>query len=199
MMYVRGIVLVVFLCGCAVVSARRKRERTILRFADCGKENNRPIHFYDVKASPMPVIIPGTLYVSFTGNVTEDLPRRVSVELSIMKYFFGIPFMIPCFDNHIGSCTYDNICHRLEKYEQSGCPKTLRAYNVQCHCPFQAGDFTVSRVPVNVPKIHGFAGALINGDYELVLSILDENRSQLGCLELKFSMKKRHRGWLFKI
>ena len=37
------------------------------------------------------------------------------------------------------------------------------------------------------------------GDYELVLNIFGENKKVLGCLEMKFSMKKRHRGWLFKI
>lgn len=37
------------------------------------------------------------------------------------------------------------------------------------------------------------------GDYKLELNILDEDRAELGCLQLTFSMKKRHQGWLFKI
>lgn len=40
---------------------------------------------------------------------------------------------------------------------------------------------------------------LLQGDYEVVFRFLDENKDELGCLEVKFSMKKRHRGWLFKI
>ncbi|XP_041357547.1 ganglioside GM2 activator-like [Gigantopelta aegis] len=129
-----------------------------------GKDPTRPIHFYNIKAHPMPIIIPGTLYVSMVGNVTHDLPRRITIEMSIMKYFFGIPFMIPCFDNRIGSCTYNNICQKLERYETNGCPRTLRHFNMQCHCPLLAGEFTILKVP---------------GDYELVLNILDENKKEL--------------------
>jgi hypothetical protein len=39
----------------------------------------------------------------------------------------------------------------------------------------------------------------LQGDYKLVMSMYDDEREELGCLELRFSMKKRHRGWLFKI
>lgn len=37
------------------------------------------------------------------------------------------------------------------------------------------------------------------GDYELELRINEEDGEELGCLHVKFSMKKRSKGWLFKI
>ena len=68
-----------------------------------GSDPYRPIRFLTVKAHPIPVIVPGTLYVTMVGNVTYDLPRRLSVELSIMKYFFGFAVTVPCLKGRIGS------------------------------------------------------------------------------------------------
>lgn len=61
------------------------------------------IHFQHVDASPNPVVIPGTLHITMSGNVTSDLPRRVNVYLSMKKYLFGFPFPVPCLATGIGS------------------------------------------------------------------------------------------------
>ncbi|KAK0041561.1 ganglioside GM2 activator, partial [Biomphalaria pfeifferi] len=61
------------------------------------------IYFDYVHATPMPVIVPGTLFVTVLGNVTMDLPRRVNVYLEIKKYIFGFPFTVPCFNGGLGS------------------------------------------------------------------------------------------------
>ncbi|XP_005100086.1 ganglioside GM2 activator [Aplysia californica] len=98
-----------------------------------------------------------------------------------------------------GPGTYENICHSLETYESMGCPRAMRHHGLYCYCPFTAGKFHFKNLPVNMPKVHGFAGALLNGDYELELRIHEEEGDELGCLHIKFSMKKRNRGWLFKI
>jgi hypothetical protein len=68
-----------------------------------GADPDRPLRFYDVKAHPIPIITPGTLYVSFKGNISRDLPRTIAIELGLVKYFVGIPFPLPCFDNRLGS------------------------------------------------------------------------------------------------
>lgn len=75
----------------------------VLLPSDTGSDPDRLIHFHEVKAHPMPIIVPGTLYVTFAGNFTSDLPRRLTVELNIMKYFFGFPFSVPCLKGGIGS------------------------------------------------------------------------------------------------
>ncbi|XP_076446909.1 ganglioside GM2 activator-like [Babylonia areolata] len=196
----RQLIVAVLLCCLPPPGAgRRKREKATLRFSDCGTDPHRPIRFLAVKAHPIPVIVPGTLYVTMAGNVTYDLPRRLTVELSIMKYIFGFAITVPCLKGRIGSCTYENICASLERFERRRCPRSLRRHGLPCHCPFRAGEFSVHDLPLNVPKVHGYAASLLNGDYRLTLSVYDEEHIQLGCLELKFSMKKRHRGWLFKI
>ncbi|KAJ8297514.1 hypothetical protein KUTeg_024045 [Tegillarca granosa] len=147
----------------------------------------RPVIINSINVHPVPIITPGTLYVSLSGNLTYDLPRRISIQLEVRKYFIGIP-------------TYENICANLETYEKrSRCPRRLRPFNVQCYCPFKAGVFNIKDLAVNIPKIGGHAGAFIKGEYKVKFRILDENRDELGCLELNFSMKRRHRGWLFKI
>ena len=68
-----------------------------------GEKKDRPIFFHDVQAYPIPIITPGTLYVSMLGNVTYTLPRMISVKMTVTKYFIGIPFQLPCFNNNIGS------------------------------------------------------------------------------------------------
>ena len=72
-------------------------------FSITGLDADRPLRIYEVKANPIPIVTPGTLYVSFKGNLTEDLPNVLSVELQWVKYFVGIPFPIPCFETNIGS------------------------------------------------------------------------------------------------
>ena len=56
---------------------------------------------------------------------------------------------------------YENICDNLREYEILGCPKKLRQYGVQCSCPFKAGEFAIRSLPLNIPKVRGFARALI--------------------------------------
>ncbi|CAL1534866.1 unnamed protein product, partial [Lymnaea stagnalis] len=160
---------------------------------------DKAINFDYAHATPMPVIVPGTLYVTLSGNLTSDLPRRVNVYINIKKYFFGFPFSVPCFSDGIGSCSYENICRQLEQYEATGCPKALRHFGIPCHCPFSPGHFNITHLPINVPRIHGLATTLVNGDYQLELRIIEEDGPELGCLRVNFSLKKRHRGWLFKI
>ncbi|XP_052282673.1 ganglioside GM2 activator-like isoform X2 [Dreissena polymorpha] len=201
--------LILFLWTCIVIvllssvikcgKSRRKREKPGLKYSDCGTEPGRPLRFFEVKANPVPIVTPGTLYVSFRGNITRDLPRDISFEIGLTKYLIGIPFPLPCFDSSLGSCMYYNICDNLQKYEVMGCPKTLKQYGVQCSCPFKAGEINVKNLPLNIPKVRGFAQAFIRGDYGLKLRVLDGHSKELGCIQLGFSVKKRYRGWLFKI
>lgn len=37
------------------------------------------------------------------------------------------------------------------------------------------------------------------GDYGVTIKVLDEFMTELGCVEMKLSLKKRHKGWLFRI
>lgn len=190
---------VVLLLVCAFTMAKKKKDRSILRFSDCGTDPQRPIRIRYVRISPMPVVIPGTLYLSMGGTLTHDLPRRLTIDLSVTKYIFKMSFELPCFDSRVGSCVYENVCNSLEKYQIFGCPKGLTDKNIRCHCPFLAGDFQIDKVPLNIPKLNGLAGAFINGNYKLQMRILGDQREELGCLEMKFSVRKRHKGWFFKI
>lgn len=194
-------VFILLLTGCTTILGRRKRESKIFKFSDCGSNPQRPIFFHHVKIHPNPIVTPGTLEFSMAGNITYALPRRLSIKMKVTKYFFNrIPFSLPCFDNQIGSCTYENICLNLERYEKrQRCPKRLRHLDIQCYCPFHAGVFSVKNLAVNIPKIGGYAGSFVKGDYAVNIRILDEDTDELGCLDLRFSMKKRNKGWLFRI
>ncbi|XP_076468423.1 ganglioside GM2 activator-like [Babylonia areolata] len=185
-------------CLSPLCQSLRKQEKT-LKFSDCGSDPQRPIMFGLVKARPIPVVVPGTLYVTLKGSMTSQLPRHLTIELHVMKYIFGFPFTVPCLRGRIGSCTYDDFCSSLERFEERPCPRRLQRYGVPCRCHVQAGNFSVQDLPLNVPKVQGYAASLLNGDYKLVISVYDIDHVELGCLELQFTVKKRHSGWLFKI
>lgn len=57
----------------------------------------------------------------------------------------------------------------------------------------------MKNLAVNIPKIGGYAGSFVKGDYAVNFRVLDENDDELGCLNLRFAMKKRNKGWLFRI
>lgn len=44
-----------------------------------------------------------------------------------------------------------------------------------------------------------FFSFLLQGDYGVSIKVLDEFMTELGCVEMKLSLKKRHKGWLFRI
>ncbi|XP_048775360.2 ganglioside GM2 activator-like isoform X1 [Ostrea edulis] len=181
--------------------ARRKRNDPEFWYNDCGAEN-RSVIFNNLLLFPTPIITPGTLYISMNGNITRELPRRLSIQLVVNKYWIGIPFMLPCFNNQIGSCLYEDICDNLAAFERRRrCPKMLRDHQIQCYCPFHAGTFSFKNLAINIPKIGGFAGAFVKvrGDYGVTIKVLDESKAELGCVEMKLSLKKRNKGWLFRI
>ncbi|XP_029639008.1 ganglioside GM2 activator-like [Octopus sinensis] len=179
-------------------AGKRRQERSVLRFADCGKSQHRVITINHVRINPMPIVAPGTVYLSMAGTLSHDLPRRLTVDLNVTKYIFKVPFRLPCFNRRFGSCMYDNICNSLEKYQIYGCPKELTDKNLRCHCPFLNGNFRIDKLPLSIPKFGGFAGPLINGHYKLHVRVLGDEKEELGCLELKFSIRKRSKGWFFK-
>ncbi|XP_064609421.1 ganglioside GM2 activator-like [Liolophura sinensis] len=214
--------------------SRKRRHKASLKFKDCGVDPSRPLHFHHVDAHPMPIVIPGTLHVNLKGNITHALPRRINVDLSVRKYIFGFPFIIPCINGKVGSCTYENICQYLERFEAYGCPRVLVKQRIPCHCPFREGKYSVRNLAINLPKVVGFAAMFIHtnqepcssnsanlkepkscftcddpkvakackkfkGEYEIRARVLSDGGKELGCLELRFTMKRRHRGWFFKI
>lgn len=69
------------------------------RFLFVGSNPDRPIRILYVGATPMPVRSPGKLRLSFQINVTHALPETVAMDISIVKYFYKLPFKIPCYNN----------------------------------------------------------------------------------------------------
>ena len=68
-----------------------------------GVGDEKIVHFHTVQATPIPVVLPGVLYLSLAGNVSADLPRRVNVYLNVKKFIYGFPLVLPCLSNGVGS------------------------------------------------------------------------------------------------
>ncbi|KAK2188559.1 hypothetical protein NP493_128g01020 [Ridgeia piscesae] len=82
-----------------IADGRRKKSPNFLKYQDCGSNPDRPIQIVEIDARPLPIRSPGKLKLSATINITEPLPEHINVDVSISKYFLGMPFKIPCYHN----------------------------------------------------------------------------------------------------
>lgn len=205
--------LLVFLCHhVCQVESRARRERTTLsstpyppssstpnphRFVhlDCGSESNRLVQFLNFSVSPSPIRAPGRARLTTLVNVTERLPMTLSADVSVSKYFYGIPLKIPCFSN-IGTCHYKDVCGLLETLfpTDKDCPRVLKKHRIPCRCPFEAGLYHLKRWLLPVPALRGIFESLATGEYDTRLRLYDSsNKAELACLQLKFNMKRQRK------
>ena len=105
-----------------------------------------------------------------TGNSPQILSTISQPRVLMSFHFF-------CFS------LYEHICDNLERFEVLGCPKTLKQYGLQCHCPFKSGEFQVRNLPLNIPKIHGFARAFIRVRVSLFLFFFIHSRKVDGWMD----------------
>ncbi len=73
----------------------------LIYFSACfsGSDPNRPLHVMNVDLHPVTIRFPGKLKLSLTINITRTLPESIGMDIALSKYFYGIPFKIPCYNN----------------------------------------------------------------------------------------------------
>lgn len=85
-------------------------------------------------------------YLHYEGdNITATSGHQIALKL--YKSVLGLWVQIPCVDN-IGSCTYTAaaLCGILP----SKCPSWSQQYNFPCHCPFNAGTYSIPAPGVEI-------------------------------------------------
>ncbi|KAG8438886.1 hypothetical protein GDO86_005176 [Hymenochirus boettgeri] len=112
-------------------------------------EDNLPGKVESLTMSPNPLSIPGSVNISKTFVTSETLVSPIKiifkVEMKVKSERSKIKWIhVPCFE-YFGSCTINNACGLLDSLFKVGnpCPAPLSTNNIPCHCPFNAGTYTL--------------------------------------------------------
>lgn len=112
--------------------------------------------------------------------------NAISAQLVLEKDVYGVYVEIPCID-HIGSCTYDDLCGLMKNNTNRLCP-IFKKLNLPCPCPFAPGVYKVAtqnvatKVPANLPSW------LETGTYYAQVQLFDGN-TNIFCVEVYAAIK----------
>ncbi|CAF1033534.1 unnamed protein product [Didymodactylos carnosus] len=141
-------------------------QRTKLNYTDCGSRSIR-IERFDV--SPMPIIQPGEIQLSFAAILETDIKGVVKFDLKIIRTVSGIKLPIKCYTvngRNIGSCSYADLCYSIKdfwlflahddddsyQFDPANCPAQLAQYGIDCTCPLRIpAQYIDIDIPVRIP------------------------------------------------
>ncbi|XP_046573514.1 ganglioside GM2 activator-like [Haliotis rubra] len=132
---------------------------TDYRWKNCGNPSMENLIINDIKFSPDPISLAGTLTVSFSINLKVTVASQLKGVVLLEKQVAGSWIELPCIGN-IGSCTYDDICPLLSQIGQ--CPPEFNAAGIPCKCPLNAGNYTLPGASFEID-----ASFLPSGDYHI--------------------------------
>jgi len=132
--------------------------------------------------------ITSNLLITASVTLRADIVAPVQVKLDLAKkvLFF---ITVPC-TNNIGSCTYPDVCARLE---EGTCHPQAEALGL-CKCPFSAATHEVQDLDLLVSFLEGAEipptlEALLPGDWRAKATVTN-NGNALGCIQLFFTLSK---------
>ena len=109
-----------------------------------------------------------------------------------MKRKFGILWLpIPCTVFHgqkIGSCHYSDACDLSPFKNAPSCPSIFQDLHVPCKCPVTQGHYQISNYSVQIPKLP-LPDFLVNGKYAVKAKAYDNNNHEIGCFQIKLTLK----------
>ncbi|KAI3379216.1 hypothetical protein SNEBB_006036 [Seison nebaliae] len=132
---------------------------------------------------PDPLLInrDNTFSITLDQKRTIDSPLKGKLEI---EYKVGPVYVeIPCIDDY-GSCTYDDLCKRLESVQ---CPPELKEQHFNCTCPI-IGPNIVQVNNITLPLHPPAKLSIPTGDYKLKLSV-DNEKDHMFCLEVFFKIE----------
>ncbi|KAH3829786.1 ganglioside GM2 activator-like [Dreissena polymorpha] len=145
-----------------------------------------PIHVESIQVGPDPVEVPGDMVLSLSGTSSAPIGSS-SLTISAKRKTFLLEIPIPCI-NHIGSCTYDDICGLPDKMiaedwlgVAAGLGQQIKAMlnssGVDA-CPIPAQTLTVSNAHIHIPSLPSALAVFAAGDYHINLNLVDNASHQ---------------------
>lgn len=146
----------------------------------CQPDEPAYIEYMDIK--PDPILIPGTVTLSLSLDILQDIvaPTEGNIDL---KYRINSNFDwvdIPCFDEEVFSCHYDDFCAFMDDAfpPDAPCPESFGDF--PCRCPYPAGHYELNDATFEFPN-HSL---LIQGDYHLRVELTGAT-----CYDVYFTLR----------
>lgn len=142
------------------------------KWESCGAAN-QAINIRKLTLAPSPLVLPGTLTVSFDVEMRENIPETEVLNAKVEMKLDHPSVTIPCIGN-IGSCDYTDICSLSQMIPS--CPPQFVAAGVPCQCPFQKGNYTLPPLTQEID-----ASVFLPGEYTAKATITSSSGVQMGC------------------
>lgn len=135
--------------GLTKIFRSHRENKGVLRmqWKDCGKKSY-PVHVNDITLMPTKLKFPGNITFGFRGELSRTLAAPLKLQLIVKAKVSFMWITVKC-KNNVGSCTYDNVCEILSKFD---CPAILTKYGIPCHCPFARGTYNLPPTTLYVNK-----------------------------------------------
>ncbi|XP_029439895.1 ganglioside GM2 activator-like [Rhinatrema bivittatum] len=155
-------------------------------------DSTLPVQILSLSLGPDPIIIPGPLQLAVEVDISVTLNAPLKLAIVLQKKVLGLWVNVPC-SNNIGTCTYDDVCGILDSLIPAGqpCPEPLESNGFPCHCPFQAGVYTLPESTIQIDLTLPSSAA--NGDFRLT-GTLSSGENAIGCININFSLQSAS-GW----
>uniref|UniRef100_A0A8C4T4V8 MD-2-related lipid-recognition domain-containing protein n=1 Tax=Erpetoichthys calabaricus TaxID=27687 RepID=A0A8C4T4V8_ERPCA len=85
------------------------------------------------------------------------------IQVEVKKNVWGFWIEVPCVD-HIGSCTYNNVCEWLNHNFSKKCPFGLTS----CQCPVKQGEINIPETTFELPQLK-LPDFLSDGTYKITI------------------------------
>ncbi|XP_076078997.1 ganglioside GM2 activator-like [Mytilus galloprovincialis] len=161
-----------------------------LVYTDCNK-NQHVLHVNSASLSPYPPKVPGNLTVSGQLELGKNISGNIKLDVSIHKKELFLWIRVPCVSG-VGSCTYDFCSLLTSNFVSNGkvsCPSEMKAQNLSCICPIQAGKYTLKPVVIQIPKMSGIVSDLMSGKYKVDAKLVNKDTGeQLGCYHVEITL-----------
>ncbi|XP_059149601.1 ganglioside GM2 activator-like [Physella acuta] len=161
------------------VKAKKSSKLKSFSFSNCADPGSEIATFSDVQLSPDPIHLPGKLTFSGNMDIKSKFGAPLKAQLEVSKKFGFIWMPVPCIHD-VGSCTYDDLCSKINI---KTCPEDLKKLGLDCHCPFPSGDFKISALDIEIGQ-----SLPVTGEFKIKATI-SYNGDVVTCAEMEFDVE----------
>nr|XP_023671346.1 ganglioside GM2 activator-like [Paramormyrops kingsleyae] len=160
------------------------REPGISTWTNCGSSDILNITSFSI---PSQITIPGSINVSFLGELKVPVSAPLKIAVLLRRKVFGLWVWLPCLNGY-GSCTYKNICEDINEIgEEGGCPLLISLAGGSCVCPIQPVVLHLPPTVLNISDVE-VPSFLANGEYEVQITV-SSGTQEIACLRTSFHLK----------
>lgn len=123
---------------------------------NCGKPS-KVLQIKDLTVTPDPVKEGSSAHVSIAGNLTEDIPAPIAVDVLLEIKYVGVWHKVPC-THGLGSCSYPDICAKMPP---GRCPLKKRSFSLSKVVQVPTGPPAATyRLTGNMKSAQGFLACI---------------------------------------